>query len=307
MRLSSHYMFQRSITSMSDAMTNNNRIYNSLSAGQTLLKPSDDPAGASQAIVYQNALSTMDQYETARTYAQDALGQQDTVLTSMSNILTKNLMEKIIAGGNGVYSQADREVLATELEGIRKNLMDLGNTKNSNGRYIFSGYKTATKPFEADGLYRGGDTPLSQGVADSTTMQVGHTGAEVFLSGSSDDVFAALDKAINALKNPLETDEDREALQKSLDESNVSIKNAIDNLGKVQADVGTSLQQLERLNYTSAQERIQLQTRLQQTVGSDPDTWTQLVGESKMSDFAMTASMTVFQAMQKMSIFALMK
>ncbi len=307
MRLSSHYMFQRSITSMSDAMTNNNRIYNSLSAGQTLLKPSDDPAGASQAIVYQNALSTMDQYETARTYAQDALGQQDTVLTSMSNILTKNLMEKIIAGGNGVYSQADREVLATELEGIRKNLMDLGNTKNSNGRYIFSGYKTATKPFEADGQYRGGDTPLSQGVADSTTMQVGHTGAEVFLSGSSDDVFAALDKAINALKNPLETDEDREALQKSLDDTNVSIKHAIDNLGKVQADVGTSLQQLERLNYTSAQERIQLQTRLQQTVGSDPDTWTQLVGESKMSDFAMTASMTVFQAMQKMSIFALMK
>lgn len=307
MRLSSHYMFQRSITSMSDAMTNNNRIYNSLSAGQTLLKPSDDPAGASQAIVYQNALSTMDQYETARTYAQDALGQQDTVLTSMSNILTKNLMEKIIAGGNGVYSQADREVLATELEGIRKNLMDLGNTKNSNGRYIFSGYKTATKPFEADGLYRGGDTPLSQGVADSTTMQVGHTGAEVFLSGSSDDVFAALDKAINALKNPLETDEDREALQKSLDDTNVAIKHAIDNLGKVQADVGTSLQQLERLSYTSAQEKIQLQTRLQQTVGSDPDTWTQLVGESKMSDFAMTASMTVFQAMQKMSIFALMK
>lgn len=305
MRLSSHYIYQRSINSMTDAMTNNNQITNSLSAGQTLLKPSDDPAGASQAIIYQNALSKMEQYETARTYAQDSLAQQDTVLSSASNIVTKNLMEKIIAGGNGVYSQSEREVLATELEGIRNSLIDIGNTKNSNGRYLFSGYKTATKPFEADSSYQGGDIPISQMVADSTTMQVGHTGAEIFLSGTSDDLFAALDTAINALKNPIENDADREALQNGLDKANIAIQHVIDNIGKVQADIGTSLQQLDQLSYIAAQDKIQLQTLLQQTVGSDPNTWTQLVGESKMTEFAMTASMSVFQSMQKMSIFSL--
>lgn len=305
MRLSSHYVFQQTISGMTDAMNNNNRIYNSLSAGQTLLKPSDDPAGASQAIVFQNALAMMDQYDTARTYAEDALGQEDTVLTSLSNILTKNLTEKIVAAGNSTYSDTDREMLATELEGIRKSMMDIANSKNSSGRYIFSGYKTSTLPFAADGTYLGGDTAMSQMVAESSMMNVGHTGSDVFLSGTEDDIFAALDRTIAALKTPVATEEERDALQATLDSTHRSIKNAMNNLGKIQAEVGTNLQQIERLNFSTAEDRIQVQTRLEQTVGSDPGTWTQLVSESKMSDFAMTASMTVFQAMQKMAIFSM--
>lgn len=306
MRLSSHYMFQRSISSMTEAMNKNNGIYNSLSAGQRLLKPSDDPAGASQAIVYKSALADLDQYDTARSYAEDSLGQEDNVLSSVSNILTKNLTEKIVAGGNGAYSDEDRQALATELQGIRDNLRDLANSKNSNGRYIFSGYKTDTQPFAEDGSYQGGDTAITQKVGDSTLMQVGHTGSDVFRTGTSDDVFAALDNAIEALNKPVESDEDRQALQSALDGSNVAIKHAIDHLGKIQATVGTSLQQIDTLNSSAAVQRIQTQSRLEETVGADPSSWTSMVSESKMSDFAMTASMTVFQSMQKMSLFSML-
>lgn len=307
MRLSSHYMFQRTIEGMSDAMNRGNDIYNSLSAGRTLLKPSDDPAGASQAITYQTALANMDQFDTARMYARDALGQEDTTLTSISNILCKNLSEKIVAGGNGAYSDQDRQALAQELKGIRNNLRDLGNSKNGNGRYIFSGYTTGTQPFDEAGKYRGGNTPLTQNVADSTSMQVGHTGSQVFMSDTSDDLFAALDKAIAALNTPVESDEDRQNLQSTLDSVNVSVQRGIDNLGKIQAEVGTRLQQLDTLGTNAATERIRLQSRLEQTVGADPNTWTQLVGQSKMADFAMTASMTVFQSMQNMSIFSMLR
>lgn len=306
MRLSSHYMFQRSITSMSEAMDKNNAIYTSLSAGKKLLKPSDDPAGASQALVYRGALASLDQYDTARMYAEDALGQEDNTLSSIGNILTKNLTEKIVAGGNGAYSDADRQALAKELEGIRSTLKDLANSKNSNGRYIFSGYKTGTQPFSDEGTYQGGDTAISQKVGDSTEMQIGHTGKDVFMSGTADDVFAALDKSIAALNNPVGSDEERAALQDALDSANVSIKHAIDNMGKIQANVGTNLQQIDMLNSSAATQRIQTQTRLDETTGADPNSWTQMVSESKMSDFAMTASMTVFQAMQKMSLFSLL-
>lgn len=304
MRLSSHYMFQRSIESMSDAMNTGNNIYNSLSAGRTLLKPSDDPAGASQAITLQTALAKMDQYDTARMYAQDALGQEDTVLTSVSNILSKNLSEKIVAAETDTYSDADRKALATELQGIRDSLRDLANSKNSNGRYIFSGYATATEPFSEDGTYHGADTALKQTVADSTTINVGHTGKEIFMSGSEDDIFAALDNAINVLNDEDISSADRHEQLKGI---NSVILNNIDNLGKIQAEVGTSLQQLDALASNAAEQRIQIQSRLEQTVGADPDTWTKLVGQSKMADFAMTASMAVFQSMQKMSIFAMLQ
>lgn len=245
----------------------------------------------------------MQQFDTARLYAQDALEQEDNTLTSIGHLLTKNLSEKIVAGGNGALSDADRQALATELQGIRDNLLDLGNTTNSNGRYIFGGYKTGSAPFEKDGTYVGGDTAMTQHVADSTEMQVGHIGSDVFMSGSNDDIFAALDSAIAALNEPIVDDADREALQKTLDSANISIKKGIDNLGKVQAQVGTNLQQIDSLAERSAVEQINMQSRLQQTVGSDPSTMITLASQSKMTEFALNSSMMVFQSMQKLSIF----
>ncbi|WP_145572642.1 flagellar hook-associated protein FlgL [Yersinia mollaretii] len=303
MRLSTQYMFQSNINSMSNAMNAGNDIYMQLSAQRTLLTPSDDPAGASQAVIYQNALANMQQFDTARLYAQDALEQEDNTLTSIGHLLTKNLSEKVVAGGNGALSDADRQALATELQGIRDNLLDLGNTTNSNGRYIFGGYKTGSAPFEKDGTYVGGDTAMTQHVADSTEMQVGHIGSDVFMSGSNDDLFAALDSAIAALNQPIVDDADREALQKTLDSANISIKKGIDNLGKVQAQVGTNLQQIDSLAERSAVEQINMQSRLQQTVGSDPSTMITLASQSKMTEFALNSSMMVFQSMQKLSIF----
>ncbi|CNI69582.1 flagellar hook-associated protein FlgL [Yersinia mollaretii] len=303
MRLSTQYMFQSNINSMSNAMNAGNDIYMQLSAQRTLLTPSDDPAGASQAVIYQNALANMQQFDTARLYAQDALEQEDNTLTSIGHLLTKNLSEKIVAGGNGALSDADRQALATELQGIRDNLLDLGNTTNSNGRYIFGGYKTGSAPFEKDGTYVGGDTAMTQHVADSTEMQVGHIGSDVFMSGSNDDIFVALDSAIAALNEPIVDDADREALQKTLDSANISIKKGIDNLGKVQAQVGTNLQQIDSLAERSAVEQINMQSRLQQTVGSDPSTMITLASQSKMTEFALNSSMMVFQSMQKLSIF----
>ncbi|QLK62440.1 flagellar hook-associated protein 3 [Enterobacteriaceae bacterium Kacie_13] len=303
MRLSTQYMYQSNIDSLSKAMNTGNDIGMRLSAGQKLLNPSDDPSGAAQAILYQNSLASMQQYDTARIHAKNALELEDNTLTSLGNILTKNLSEKIVAAGNGALSDADRQALATELQGIRDNMLDLANTKNSNGRYIFAGYDTGTAPYKTDGSYIGGDTPITQKVADSTEMQVGHTGDSVFMSGSGDDLFAQLDKAIVALNTPITDDAGREALKVTLDSVNVSIKKGIDNLGKVQAEVGTNLQQIDALDLSSATQQINVESRLQETVGSDYNTFITLLSQSKMSEFALSSSMMVFQSMQKMSIF----
>ncbi|MTD37466.1 flagellar hook-associated protein 3 [Erwinia sp. CPCC 100877] len=307
MRLSTNFMYQSNIESLSNAMVKGNDIYTRLAAGKMLLTPSDDPSAASQAVTLQNSLARADQYATARTFAQDKLGQENNALTAISNLMTNNLAEKIVAGGNGAYSDADREALATELQGIRDNLMDIGNSKDSNGRYIFSGYKTNTQPFAEDGTYMGGDIAMSQTVADSTEMKVGHTGSDVFMSGTDDDIIAQLDRAISALKQPIETDEDREALQKTLDEVNVSIKKGVDNMGRIQAEVGTSLQQLETLGFSADTHRIALETRLQDTVGSDSNSMVTMVAASKMSEFSLSASMMVFQSMQSMSLFNMVR
>lgn len=306
MRFSTSYMYQRNVDSMSNATVNFNNVYTRLSAGQTLLKPSDDPAAASQAIIYKNALSDINQYDTARMFAQDALSYEDNALNSITNLLTKNLTEKIVQAGNDTYSDADREALAVELEGIRDNLLDLGNSKNSNGHYIFGGYNSDSPPFLPDGTYVGGDKAITQKVGDSAEMQIGHTGSDVFMSGTSDDLFVALDNAITALRQPVETDADREALRDVLDNTNRSINKCIDNLGKVQAQVGTNLQQLEQLGFASDVNKISVESRYEQTIGADSEAFISLTTQAAMADFALQASMLVFQSMKNTSLFNMM-
>lgn len=307
MRLSTSFMYQRQLDSMSKAMTNYNDLSVRLSAGKTLLKPSDDPGQASQAVMYQNALARLGEFDTARKYAQDALGQEDNNLTSISGLLTEDLSGKIVQAGSETYSKADREALATELSGIRSRLLDLANSKNSDGQYIFAGYKTGAAPFQADGTYVGGTTPMTQNVSDSTEMQTSTTGDVLFPTDAvtGDNILQSLQKTIDALNNLPEnpTDAERKAFEATIGQTNTDVHKAIDNLGKVQARVGSSLQQLETLGSSADTQAITVQSRLQESTGSDWDTMISVLSESKMSEFALNSSMSVFQAMQQLSIF----
>lgn len=307
-------MYQRNINSMSNAFVNYSDVNLRLASGQVLLRPSDNPGAASQAIIYQSALSDMNQYDTARIYAQNSLGHEDNILGSISNLLTKNLSEKIVQAGNDTYSDADRDALATELEGIRDNLLDLGNSKDSNGRYIFGGYQTDKPPFDENGNYLGGNTVMTQMVGDSTNMQVGHLGSDVFTCQVKQDdgsyqtynLFKSLDDTITALREPITDDASREKLRTKLDETNRVINSCIDNLGKIQAEVGTNLQQLEQLGLSSDLNRISVESRYQETIGSDDQSMISLITEATFADFALQSSMMVFQTMTKMSLFNMM-
>ncbi len=94
--------------------------------------------------------------------------------------MTTTLKEKIVAAGNGAYSDEDLRALGEEIKGIRENLLDLANSRDASGRYIFSGFKTDTPAFDDVGNYFGGDEARKQTVADGTVMQTGHLGDEIF-------------------------------------------------------------------------------------------------------------------------------
>lgn len=303
MRLSTLFLYQNNIDSFARGINVSNEIYSHLTNNKTVLKPSDDPAAAAQAVLYQDALAQMGRFDGARQSARAALELEDHTLMSIGNLLTKNLTEKLVQAGNEGVSDADRAALATELEGIRNSLRDSGNTRDGQGNYLFSGYKTGTTPFDENGNYLGGDKALSNQVAENVEMQLGHTGRDLFMSGGPDDLLQQLDKAIGALKKPVNNDTERAELRSTLDEVGKSVRKGIDNLGKLQAEVGTRLQQLDALDQSSTTQKLDLESRLQQTIGADYDTMIGLIGQSKMSEFSLNASMMVFQSMQKMSLF----
>jgi len=296
MRISTLYMFKQSAESMSKRVSDNNDVYMRLSAGKSLLRASDDPKAATDAVKYQDALAKLEMFRSARSDARSALEHEDNILSSVGNLLTTNLTEKIVAAKSDTWSDEDRAALGKEIAGIRANLLDLANTRDGNGRYIFSGFKTDTPAFTDAGVYQGGSQVRKQTIADDSDMPVSHLGNEVF-----GDIFSILDKAVEELtRDPIV----KEDLDDALSAASLAVEDGIKRLGKTQAELGTNMQQLDALDLTGDTLINDTIVKVQNAIGSDYGTMTSLIMDSKMSEYALNASMLVFQSMQKMNLFA---
>ena len=81
MRLSTLYMYKQSAESMAKRMSQSNDAYMRMSAGKTLLKASDDPAAATEAVKQQDALAQLELYSGVRTRVRNSLEYQDHILS----------------------------------------------------------------------------------------------------------------------------------------------------------------------------------------------------------------------------------
>ena len=294
MRLSTLYMYKQSSEAMTKRMSQSNEAYLRMSAGKTLLKASDDPTAATDAVKHQDALAKLEMYSSVRSRARGALEFQDHILNGVGNLMTTTLKEKIVAAGNGAYSDEDLRALGEEIKGIRENLLDLANSRDSSGRYIFSGFNTDTPAFDEVGNYQGGNEARKQTVADGTEMQTGHLGDEIF-----DDIFVVLDEAVAALM----AGRDSAGFEDALTAASKGIDAGIDRLGKAQAELGTSMQQLDALDLTGNVLINDTIVKVQDAIGADTSMLVTLVSESQMSELAFNASMYVYKNMQKMNLF----
>ncbi|KQN50791.1 flagellar biosynthesis protein FlgL [Pseudomonas sp. Leaf48] len=143
----------------------------------------DDPVGASRLLQLGQQASMLDQFNANTNTIKASLGQTESVMTSINNVLQR-AKELAIGSGNGNLTDADRQANASELGQIEEQLLSLMNAKDENGTYIFAGSKGDTPPFSRnnDGTYsyNGDQVTLDLQVGDTMSMATNSTGWEVF-------------------------------------------------------------------------------------------------------------------------------
>ncbi|EPY9091643.1 flagellar hook-associated protein FlgL [Shigella dysenteriae] len=288
-----------------------------MSTGKRVVNPSDDPIAASQAVVLSQAQAQNSQYTLARTFATQKVSLEESVLSQVTTAI-QNAQEKIVYASNGTLSDDDRASLATDIQGLRDQLLNLANTTDGNGRYIFAGYKTETAPFsEANGDYVGGTESIKQQVDASRSMVIGHTGDKIFDSitsnavaepdgsASETNLFAMLDSAIAALKTPVANSEaDKEIAAAALDKTNRGLKNSLNNVLTVRAELGTQLNELESLDSLGSDRALGQTQQMSDLVDVD---WNATISSYIMQQTALQASYKAFTDMQGLSLFQLNK
>jgi flagellar hook-associated protein 3 FlgL len=178
-------MFERSVSSMNRQQGAFMEVGEQIASGKRVVRPSDDPQAASRAVGVSQSLATNAQQSDSRVTVRNSLSQEESVLDSVSDALTR-AKELMIQAGNGTLSDADRQSQASELRGVYEALLGQANSTDGNGSYLFGGYKDSSAPFGKNDSgaveYEGSDQVRQQKVDSSRMMEVGNTGKDVFQS-----------------------------------------------------------------------------------------------------------------------------
>ena len=183
-RISTAMMSQRALTSMLNQQSKISDTQNQIATGRRVLTPADDPASAARVLDLNNALETVQQYQSNADRLRGRLETEEGALVGISNLLQR-ANELAIQGNNDTLTRADTQVIATEVRQLLNNLLALGNTRDSNGEYIFAGYQTDTQPFPsaANGIYNyAGDMgPRMLQISADRRVSDGDNGHDVFM------------------------------------------------------------------------------------------------------------------------------
>ncbi|WP_336748102.1 flagellar hook-associated protein FlgL [Pantoea vagans] len=319
MRISTNMIFDQQVRGITDSQASWLKVGEQLSSGRRVTNPSDDPIAASRAVVLSQTQQQGSQYALARTFAEQGLSLEENTLNNVTSAI-QDAQTLIVNGSTGTLSDDDRGSIATQLEGIRAQLLNQANSQDANGRYIFAGYKTDSAPFvDTTGTgvsYAGGTEAITQKVDTSRTMTVAHTGDDVFMaitsnatkepdgSASETNLFTMLDSAIAALKVP-QDDADaatKATFQAAMDKTNRGLGNALNNVLTVRSEIGTQLAEIDTLNAQGDDRSVIYSSQMSDLVDAD---YTKTVSSYTMQQTALQASYKTFTDMSKMSLFQL--
>lgn len=183
MRVSTFTFFQRGEATMMERQRAMLETQAAVASGKRINAPSDDPVGAAIATSTRSALSQFDQFKSNQDRASYLLNLGESTLGQMYEA-TAQVKEKLIAAGNGSYSNAERLALAKDLQGTLAQLVGLANSSDGAGGYLFAGNKEGAAPFAQTGTsvaFNGDATPQRLEVSSNRLQQVKLAGDELFL------------------------------------------------------------------------------------------------------------------------------
>jgi|GEM_PF-470787 flagellar hook-associated protein 3 FlgL len=143
-----------------------------------MTKPSDDPVSNVNALMISSENTDNNQYQRNIIHAVTNLTATDQALESLVEIMNK-AKELAITQASDFYDKNIRSNVANEVVQLRNSALAIAN-KRIGSKYIFSGYKTLTRPFGLDGNYNGDGGHTNLEVSKDFFVPINLNGVEVF-------------------------------------------------------------------------------------------------------------------------------
>lgn len=146
MRVATANSYDNTISNLVKRQGELNAQQERISTGKRVQRASDDPVSAVLSETAQNRLSRVTADLRAVEASRTSLAQAESALGE-SGELIQQVRELMIAAGNATYGPREHRDLATQLEGLREQMLSVANRKDSAGRTLFGGLGGSSTPF----------------------------------------------------------------------------------------------------------------------------------------------------------------
>jgi flagellar hook-associated protein 3 FlgL len=141
--------------------------------------PSDDPVGNVKLMTIKGETLDNAQFERNSNLAKTFLNYTDTSLEEMTNLLLRAKELALGQASSAANGAESRVMVAEEIKNIQAEMGALSNRKLGD-RYIFSGYRTSTQPFDENGQYHGDDGKIMVEVQKDVFVGMNIPGKDLF-------------------------------------------------------------------------------------------------------------------------------
>ncbi|UTF60808.1 flagellar hook-associated protein FlgL [Gilvimarinus sp. DA14] len=191
MRVATSQIYNIANIGMNNAQTALTKTQEQMASGKRILSPADDPVAATQILQLNEEVSRIDQYIKNIDVAENSLNLEETALNSVLTLVQRMQELAVSAGNTAVLTPNDYKALVAETNSRIDELLNLQNTRNAAGQYIFAGYQGSTQPFtrnaEGQFSYHGDEGQRQINASGSVAVDVSDSGKRVFMDIPSEN------------------------------------------------------------------------------------------------------------------------
>lgn len=148
MRVTQSMLSGNMLRNLSNSYEKMGKLQEQVNTGKKVNRPSDDPVTAMKGINYRAELNNVEQFARNIGEAHNWLDTTDDTFDKIGSTIQR-ANELMVQASSDTNTTDDRKKIDSELQQIREHIQNLANTKIGD-RYIFSGTKTTTAPFNGE-------------------------------------------------------------------------------------------------------------------------------------------------------------
>ncbi len=311
MKISNSFLFDRASNQMSQVQSRLVKSQAQVASGKQVLQPSDEPQQSSLIQRYKSLLSRQENFMSNMGLVKARLDTEANAVENAISLMFR-VKELTVQASNDTLSGADRQSIATELRGLRQQILSMANAQDTSGNHLFSGSRVGAPAFAppeddptGSPVYQGDRTRMEVLIGDQRTLPTNRAGPEVFArvvrtdadTGTSTGVgfFQSLDDLVDAVAN---------SSQANMQRGNQEVDALIDGLVLAQADIGTDMSNLDQQTMTLED----LTTTIKMNLSSVEDLdYAKAITQMNKQMMSLEAAQSSFSKISQLSLFSYLR